>query len=363
MAAAIPLYFSRLLADSIMSILAGQTASRAANSVDAIGSAAQGNSQRVAVLYADSLANIPGLLADMTSDAGSMVKQFMYASAPASSRIQLCTANTIRPENNPTCALVRSLNPLVHIGVLIDGGRGRGGYETRDPPQDGIFEAALKAGGDVRCRTVPLMSGESESLAIERLECVDRIYHEEAPYDFLKYNCGGYTKDILEWSGLGYSLFANLGIGSDISSKDLKQMESSRQKIAAKCGSRISAIRNAIATLEGGRALDGPTLNFLKNPTMPFSPDVIVQLIISAARGRNSANRLFIAGLNFGARGAYTEGFRVYYDDPTGTPLGKVGDNVKPLLTGMFQGLDAEALDWIRQAAPRALDLQYNLKK
>ncbi len=344
----------------IIHILAEQVASRVINFIYATYNLVRGNSKQAIAFYQDSLVNGPGLLADAISDVGTLVKQFFYASAPTSSRIRLCTTNIVLPDNlTPDLRYMRAsylrfINPMVHVGVIIDQGPHRGGYETLDPKSYNYLTKASEAGGDVRCQYVPLMSGESESLAIERLECVDREYWN-AEYGFFAYNCGGYTKDILEWSGLGYALYANLGIGSDFSGKDIKNAESHRQRIAGKCDSHIASIRNIIDALEKGQEMNPASSLFLFKSSVWFSSDVIAQLTVSAARGKNDLNRVIIvATLGYSNSISFKnieEKFAVYSDNSEGMSSGKE-NTAKLLLREMFRGLDQEALGWLAQTAP-----------
>ncbi|MBS1984213.1 MAG: hypothetical protein JST16_08575 [Bdellovibrionales bacterium] len=253
-----------------------------------------------------------------------------------SHRIQLCTSNLASGLSRRLTA-AHAINPANHIALYIDGGV----YETQDPrATNDLSDASIKGG--IHCTPVPILNGEPESIAIERLECVDK--HFNTGYSFATYNCGGYTHDILKMAGLGVAAFENFGIGGEFASRNGKDMKESIRRTTEKCNQHIHSLRKAISTLESGK---DATLE-LKTLESVFSSDARLQLIVSAARNKLQSNREWMEKNVTNSSVTSTP----YFKDGRSGEMSTFKRGMKKHLEDIVGSIDEDGRVWIKQHYP-----------
>ncbi len=203
------------------------------------------------------------------SDFFASFKTLRHAHLKSTSRIQVCTCKF-------------PILPMEYIYFVADQGAFSNfgpGLEELAPKDQWYYNAS-------NCFNVPIKSGESTSLALERLSCISRRAKISGA-DFINYNCGGITRDILHAAGLSFPDVSNLGIGSNMASTPKSMVEGLvRNKII--CNGYIEDLRTLIFKLEKGEDLEF----LLVEKVFLFTPekDAILQLVISAYRGQNENN-------------------------------------------------------------------------
>ncbi|MBG60900.1 MAG: hypothetical protein CMJ16_10615 [Peredibacter sp.] len=221
-------YAPRLMGYTFEDIITSRLSQRAAKTI--IGTARLPfDPTKSAYELSDGLSNIPGVIHDAVSDTVGLIKNVNYASYPKTSRIRLCSSNLVSNLTSEVTPM-HLVNPMLHLGVVIDEKL----YETTDSLA-GRYELRdqVEKGGLV-CHNIPIKSYEPVNLAIERLMCIDRGF--EQSYDFLGYNCGGYTRDVLLMAGLGYPQAINWGVGSEFTiPRHEEDYKSNRAQIRKKC--------------------------------------------------------------------------------------------------------------------------------
>lgn len=238
-------YAPRLMGYTFEDIITSRLSQRAAKTI--IGTARLPfDPTKSAYELSDGLSNIPGVIHDAVSDTVGLIKNVNYASYPKTSRIRLCSSNLVSNLTSEVTPM-HLVNPMLHLGVVIDEKL----YETTDSLA-GRYELRdqVEKGGLV-CHNIPIKSYEPVNLAIERLMCIDRGF--EQSYDFLGYNCGGYTRDVLLMAGLGYPQAINWGVGSEFTiPRHAEDYKSNRAQIRKKCDDHIKNIRSMITKLNKG---------------------------------------------------------------------------------------------------------------
>lgn len=238
-------YAPRLMGYTFEDIITSRLSQRAAKTI--IGTARLPfDPTKSAYELSDGLSNIPGVIHDAVSDTVGLIKNVNYASYPKTSRIRLCSSNLVSNLTSEVTPM-HLVNPMLHLGVVIDEKL----YETTDSLA-GSYELRdqVEKGGLV-CHNIPIKSYEPVNLAIERLMCIDRGF--EQSYDFLGYNCGGYTRDVLLMAGLGYPQAINWGVGSEFTiPRHEEDYKSNRTQIRKECDDHIKNIRSMITKLNKG---------------------------------------------------------------------------------------------------------------
>lgn len=238
-------YAPRLMGYTFEDIITSRLSQRAAKTI--IGTARLPfDPTKSAYELSDGLSNIPGVIHDAVSDTVGLIKNVNYASYPKTSRIRLCSSNLVSNLTSEVTPM-HLVNPMLHLGVVIDEKL----YETTDSLA-GRYELRdqVEKGGLV-CHNIPIKSYEPVNLAIERLMCIDRGF--EQSYDFLGYNCGGYTRDVLLMAGLGYPQAINWGVGSEFTiPRHAEDYKSNRAQIRKECDDHIKNIRSMITKLNKG---------------------------------------------------------------------------------------------------------------
>jgi hypothetical protein len=360
---------SRALGYPIVTLLKGRTIQRAAHTMTGLKQLAvaywkqEGESDALFKL-SDSLANPLSLINDVISDFAAAATSSQYARSGFSNRIQLCTGNLSGLLSDNVSPL-HFINPAHHLAVLVDGK-----FEAEDPYSGEALRTIREKSG-IFCTQVPLVSNESESVLIERLNCLTKTYLFE--YRFMNNNCGAYTFDILHMAGAGTNAFPNGGIGylwtKDNDPKREKYLDSAKRI----CNGRINQLRRVISDLENGNPLDPQDSNYLLqysaevgsmpeynpytnaiNAWRTLSYDMILQLFISAARGSELSNRKFISD-HFGLINPTI----MYWQDSNRTII---KSNFIKMLSDMFSQLNEEQISWISSSNPETGRLHLRLR-
>ncbi|MDA8794061.1 hypothetical protein N9N67_12500 [Bacteriovoracaceae bacterium] len=156
----------------------------------------------------DGPTNVLGVTDGIISDTAAIASLFKNSIYKHTYRIKLCSLNILNliKNNKPTFShLTLPINPIKHIGYVIDKS-----WETTDPYGGGLIDSKETTGSF--CAPAPLIGNESASMAIERLSCLNSEFY--STYSFLQFNCGGYTRILGKYSGVGFEKFNNLGIGN-----------------------------------------------------------------------------------------------------------------------------------------------------
>ncbi|MEK6578672.1 MAG: hypothetical protein AABZ55_05545 [Bdellovibrionota bacterium] len=245
----------------------------------------------------NSVLNISATINDIISDVFTLLNTPISATGRASDRIAVCTNNLLEAMGDHEVGPNHFLNPSSHIAIVIDDS-----LETADPRSGGneIRRSKQHLGGAV-CTPVTVYNNDSDSRVIENMMCISQFYRRNAPYDFWGYNCGGFTKDVLEYSESHLNIIPNLGIGAQISLA-LSESDDIKRKIALKaakniCDNHLTRMNQIILTLEMGSSLSENDKKYIENiPTKLPTPDMYFQLLVSAARGHNENNRSSLQG-------------------------------------------------------------------
>ena len=226
------------------------------------------------------------------------------------------------------------VDPTLHSAGLIDGRD-----ETADPISNGHELADSRPKGGITCVPVPLLRNESESLAIERLRCLDRQFRP--PYSFVRYNCVGYTRDLFGMAGLGYPDLPNAGIGGGYFIPRPAEVAERRRTALETCDGYVAWFQGALRALENGEPLTEAQVRRLPD-VREAGDDLKLQFALSAARGGNPENAAAVRRTTqeFGDSGRFSSA-ALYLE----TRHGKV--RVKPrfrkLIQSMLTELSAEA--------------------
>ncbi len=227
---------------------------------------------------ADSIINPGGALNDFVSDLGAIVKSPSFGNTRGySHRVRVCT------ENLAIAAGIAGgiVMPLNHVGVLID--------DEERFVDSGGGELLNETSKRTMCKDAPIQGKESESAAIETLECVARNYRPK--YSVLKYNCGAFTRDVLSVSGFGFPDFPNLGIGSQYRSDHKKELN----VIAEECKQHTAGFIDIVNAAEAGEDVSGLELQL---DNVVYSRSAKLQLLSSLANGHNPQNIHFLQKLS-----------------------------------------------------------------
>lgn len=250
--------------------------------------------------YQDSIVNPLMTAHNITMDVGHLATAPIDAAFPSTNRIELCTSNLIfnfmRGYDGFTSKerALAALNPTLHVGVVIDDQ-----YETRDALMDGsngtLRNAEIEA--DLDCVDLSIRSNEPESVVLERLRCLNETFGGAMgykDYSLFGYNCGGYTRDIIEAAGLSMPVGINFGIGSVIRNRN-DDMDRKLENSVEYCNNHLRLSRLMINALENENLTDqliesfeqhvlNPPTNTGQGGLYSPSPDLMLQLMISSAR-------------------------------------------------------------------------------
>ncbi|MCP4913310.1 MAG: hypothetical protein GY909_09330 [Oligoflexia bacterium] len=264
--------------------------------VGAVGDLARGQ-------YQDSIVNPLMTAHNITMDVGHLATAPIDAAFPSTNRIELCTSNLIYnfmrgSEFTSGERALAALNPTLHVGVVIDDQ-----YETRDALMEGssgtLRNAEIEA--DLDCVDLSIRSNEPESVVLERLRCLNETFGGAMGWDdysLFGYNCGGYTRDILEAAGLSMPIGINFGVGSVFRSRS-DEMDRHLETSVEYCENHLRLSRLMINALENESLTDQLLESFehsVLNPPKGTghgglyspSPDLLLQLMISSARSDNN---------------------------------------------------------------------------
>jgi succinate dehydrogenase flavin-adding protein (antitoxin of CptAB toxin-antitoxin module) len=382
------MFLPRLAANDVVYLVTGKTAQRFANNFVVGADIFSGHEQNALERASETDLNPLAIVQDAVSDGVSLLFSPFSSNGRLSPRLTVCTMNLVSILTGDEPNLLSQINPSMHVSFILDRF-----YEGHDPGGGGSFvHSAITSGIGASCEAAPIRDNISESLMAEKLYCADHMYGgsgyngiygdftvgpttTHVSYNFFLNNCGGYTKDTLDMAGVGFPTFPNVGIGVDVFG-DQRRGFWDRSKV--KCDTHVARIQEAIRELESGTPLTSdlveyfaqgmgiiqPT-HFQGDPGLAVANDTLLQLMISAARGRNAANRAFIAshidqtsisGLSQGD--IYLRNFTdIYYESDLKTIRGEYKDS----LVELFEGADKEALAWLQGAFPLAGELAQNL--
>lgn len=237
----------------------------------------------------DTLINPFATLNHLVSDLKGILTIPLYASKQMTSRIKMCTHNLTRNLENKALHL---LSPADHILLSIDGGNYQtlqGGFNKKTP------EEALN------CIPSFKMRNESDSLAIERLRCVDQSNYDW-DYHIINFNCGTYCRGILNLAGLANPSLANFGIGDGLNytPSALAAIEKTSKE---HCDTKIKILQSILFNLERKLPLTEHELSFIAQyegkslaTVGRFAADTILQIILSAAKDERTSNRTHLIG-------------------------------------------------------------------
>ncbi len=269
-----------------------------------------------------------------------------------SSRIKVCSSNLGRHIDTVDKFLYQFM-PAVHVGFVIDGVE-----ESADGGNGHGILSVTKDQGQ-RCMPVPVLKNQSDSLAIEKLQCLNSTYSQTDRFHLFKYNCGGYTKDLLHSAGLGYPALLNWGIGSRLKfGVDSHALELAR----ITCDHHIHKFRELISHLESGVTIASPprALEVMndsqrksRDGQLVFSHDALLQIVLSAARGKNDANRRWVK------KALLSRHFSSLYLDSNE----KISRAHKKSLHEFFRYTDAESLSWIEKNFPGVFELYQAVRR
>lgn len=364
--ARVGLYAPRLVGGALKNVFLGRTAKRVVTTgvagVNAAVGSLEGDQEQVALSgyqAADSAVNVLGLGHDMVADIGASVKGVTSATSYTSSRIKVCTTNLM---SNIRYKLTYEhfFNPAYHVGNLIDG-------QYDETADGGAYPDQLRRHADkgIKCDNVPVLSNEPESIAIERLTCTDT--HFEVDYDFVGYNCAGYTRDVLKVAGLGYPTFLNMGIGSELDLKRIeKGLRGQKEEVAAICDDHIAKVRKTILLTSEGRTLPTDLMAHFEARTFRgnrVSADLALQLIILASTSKNEALREQVSDITYTAR-KQKEFHRVYYkaNDPETRELSRTYHHTLKNIMAANPGARIDR-EWLRSLDTEIDDLIVDISK
>ncbi len=294
---------------------------------------------------AEGILNPAAAFVDLVSDVATILKSPTYATDRFSDRIQVCTANLLT-ENTDSLTIYQQFNPMEHIATMIDGGV----YETRDPLLGGDLSFSKSKGG-ILCRATPIKSNETESIAIERLQCVDRHYRDYFDYDWLLANCGTFTYDILEAAGLDFPDFPNIGLGTFFRTEQ-KNRSQSMALVKASCDVHVSNVRKIISSVANNTPIEQSVKDELMEGLL--SSDLEFQLAISAAKSTNEENKAFVKKL---LKHSFAD---IYFDDLLKARDANAIDTKRiKFLKNLFGKLDDTQTTWLKENFPNVLEI-YN---
>lgn len=348
------LFVPRLVTGLIRPIVLGRTAHSIINLPRAGKDLAKLDGRSVNYDLADSPLN-PFLTAhDVLLDASTMIKSPYYATSRMSTRIQLCTT-PIAARRGSGMVWTSAVFPALHVGVRLDGIDGLDN-------EDQIMGDIRANPSSVSCQTVPLLNNEPESIVMQRLKCL--FSQERLPYYFWRFNCGALAKVLLESAGSAMPSLPNIGIGNELGMWPLTRDEwKAVDRAKMTCDLQIRGLRNIFSEMESGAPVDWKYYGDVIAATSGYTPDVALQLMVSAARAKitdeqsaNDRNAIFDIGGNYGV------GQEVYIEHRAPP----AGDRIKPQLRStldqIFGTLDDGAIQYLKdRASPNILEIYYLL--
>jgi hypothetical protein len=339
------LFAPRLLGRPVFELFKGKTVHRVLNTgmgVEYVAKALDGDQEDgltcAGYRSADGLLNPGGTLNDLIADTAFLAKSPTYSTSGLSNRIQVCTEN-LSTAASSTLTKGHPLDPMMHVGVMID----HGVYGTADPAgSSGMLADALSKGG-IRCYPAPNLSNETQSVAIERLECANSNYSFD--YRFMTNNCGSYTADILKIAGLGFPDLPNAGVGL-LNRTQKRKRDAEMKKTKDFCDMHMQNFKDAIGALEEGKPLSSDNQSVIKSA---YSDDAKIQLAISASRSNNSTARQFVQSVLKDESGTPNSYFVHDSKDPD---FMQVRRPMRKHLQEMFSGLTPNQRQWLSESFP-----------
>jgi hypothetical protein len=266
--------------------------------------------------FTNSIANPLPLVNSTISDVGGILKSPFYSTSRYTQRVNVCAS---------VVSSFYFVDPSLHIEIAIDG-KDEGGADIR-------FK---------NCQPVPILSNEPESVVIEKLVWIKQRFN--LPISLFNYNCGAITKDKLGLAGLGFPIFPNLGIGNEFGFGRHFSSEY-RKYLKSDLNSSMGYWRTVFSEFEkGNTVLDERT--FRQKLAEDHSSDFYLQLIFSAARGKNKNNRELLLAPAIDQRFLNT-----YGQEKNGNFIlyRKFNSRIKRITAH----LDKEGQEWIKNIYPR----------
>jgi hypothetical protein len=347
------LFFPRLIKNTGISVIHANTIDRVVNlgrgAWHLVDFGEKGHFSKAAHRFFESPLNPFGTANDLISDVVGIAKLPLNNASYRSSRIQVCSGNLFTIyEGYGNLSLLQPISPMVHVGVLIDGQE-----RFTDPGGGGL--QAIEKDSVLMCSPAPIMSGESEPLAIERLTCTASKWTDKAAYQFLSYNCAAFTRDVLKYSGIAFEKFPNLGIGNQIPltvdseayRREAEERERDLKHIQEQCDDHIQDLRAVFASMESDQPVPERAVRDLATYSKTITPDVALDLLVGAANSMDGRKLSLVRGLV----GEFDP--EPYLDDNW-----KVKERLRSWVAKLRERLVTPGgWDWIRQNYPGAAKL------
>jgi hypothetical protein len=316
---------------------------------------------------ANSVLNVPGLLFDGTSDVATILQDPLHSHHYQSDRVKICAINLVSDyyigqytesmSKGAKIALgiTEAINPAYHIAVVVDEGSI---HNVDNRFSHGRSESKKLDMNFLKCQSTYLTSDETESVAIERLNCTSSYYFPN--YDFVRYNCGGHAKDLLSISGFDSTTVENMGVGSNFRCP-AKHVQYQIESVKQRCDEHINFVKDLIWHLENGNAFP-QELNdyFLSKFNGSLTHDVALQVILSAARGNNPENKKVVQQF------ITPELMKKHFDYVLKrSPKGEItilpnNKKIVRKLTRLFNETETGQQGWIKENYPEVFDVLKN---
>jgi hypothetical protein len=173
---------------------------------------------------------------------------------------------------------------------------------------------------------------ESEFVAAERLHCIAKSLAQKVDfqthYGILSYNCNGFVSDVLHLAKMHSDFFTNLGLGNQVRTQS--PAEKFFPEVEARCNAYMNILQSTLENFEQGIPAPREHVAFLKKNKTDMSDPANIQIVISAARGKNPVNRKSLVEIFHNIERPHYKGWAGRY-----------------LNEAAFLGIDAEAAAWI----------------
>lgn len=336
----------RLLIRPFVELGQGRIVQRTINTGKAIGYfvGSVADSERMAragYLSSESLINPLGVVHEVISDAANLVSSPLKPMERLTSRISSCTNNIVYSTYLSKKLAMIPISPIVHVGNVVDGDY----YETSDPGGGSVLNA-LNDGGII-CTPATIKRNQSDSLAIERLQCAQNAFRTE--YNFFGYNCGGYSRDVADVAGIRFTSLPNFGIGNELI--DRENMKKIKAEAKTFCDNTISNFQLLLRDLELGA--DISIQRYMNVIGSIQSTDAAIQLAISTARNVvKTDDKQLLQILSASRLLKFRFQTKHYYSGDK-----KLGGMAQKLLTNMFFLTNQDEFEKIRMISERIAEL------
>lgn len=282
---------------------------------------------------------------ELVSDVVSILKSPYYSLSRFTDRVQVAT----------TSLMGCPCDFMFHVALLVDGknqdrrihGYGHAGEDQYTNSQRKFTQAMRESEQGKKCQGVPILSNDGELLAVEKVVWSSyklRGLLNDENLDsmgecFCSHNCGAVVKEVLGFSDLGFPIFPNLGIGNELCGCCYNPEVAETVKVAL--AEHTSYIIHLFQTLELGERLTNSD-RLIESLNENHSNDFFLQIVASAARGRDEGNRKIIVN-------NLADDFVDIYTDKNGNIRG----GFKSMIETMFVNLNIENASWIQSNYPK----------